>query len=1443
MDKENSEKISQHHSDEQRSVETVLERIGTKGTYGETTANAVDVDAAIGEYQELKRELSRISRRSTHASKVEEGEVTREEFNLDEFLHGMNNDAQQAGITPKHLGLVWKDLTVEGLGADAHTIRDNWSDLCAVFKVWKLFGFGKKGSKKTILRNLNGFCKDGEMLLVLGRPGAGCTSLLKVLANVRGSFTHIGGEVSYGGIDHKTFANHFRGQAVYNEEEDQHYPTLTTRQTLQFALRCKTPGERLPDESKGDFVEKIIYLLGNMLGLTRQMPTMVGNAFVRGLSGGERKRLSIAEVMTTQSSINCWDCSTRGLDAASALDYVRALRVMTDVFNKTTVATLYQASNSIFTLFDKVLLLDDGYCIYFGPVEEAKSYFEDLGFYCPPRKSLPDFLTGLCNPVEREIKPGYESSAPQHASEFQTRFYESNIYKRMMVELEEYEQKIAYENPAEKFKEAVAAEHQKGAPKRSPYTASFWQQVKALTVRQYHLLIKDRHALISRYSTILIQGLITASCFYKLPTTGTGAFSRGGALFFATLFNSLISQTEMVNFLTGKPILAKQKHFAMFRPSAFYIAQVIMDVPYAVVQVVLFALCTYFMMGLNLDAGRFFTFCVILFFINMMMNGFFRFCGAIGRNFYLGTEIAGIFLVSMMTYTGYVIPYKSMHPWLYWIYWINPLGYGYKALIINEMKGQIYSCDGQGNAVPYGPGYDDWAHKVCTMKGGTPGESFVRGDDYLREALSYEPSQLWAPYFVAVVAFFLFFTALTAGCMEWIDVNKGGALTKLYVPGKAPKPRTDEEEDERRRRQQDVTNKMEGLSTGTTFSWHHVHYEVPFKGGPLHLLNDISGIVKPGHLTALMGSSGAGKTTLLDVLAKRKTIGKVDGRVYLNNEALMSDFERITGYCEQMDIHQPAVTVREAMRFSAYLRQEESVPKAEKDDYVEQILTLLEMEDIADAQIGDVDQGVGISVEERKRLTIGMELVAKPKLLFLDEPTSGLDAQSSFNIVRFIRKLADCGWPVLCTIHQPSSILFEHFDHLLLLVRGGRTAYYGEIGKDAQTMINYFESNGGPTCSPDANPAEYILEVVGAGTAGKATRDWADIWANSPEAKALEEELEEIHQHAETKPTRESLMYATSFWTQFWLVFKRINVAYWRSPEYNIGRFITLEAIALITGFTYWKMSYTTSDMQNRLFFMLSTFIMANILIILTQPKFMTERLYFRREYASRYYGWFPFSLAAILVEIPYILVLCAFYMFGFYWTAGLVNTSEACGYFYLMFIFFVCWAVTLGFVIAAFSEHPTMAAVINPLFISMLILFAGMMQSPDAMPDFWSSWMYWVDPFHYYLEGLTTNEMEHLPVVCKDLDLVKFTPPANQTCGEYTANFFAGGATGYITDESATDLCHYCQYSSGAEYYETIYQWDGKKKWRNLGIMICYFAFNVLVFIALCFWKKKGRR
>ncbi|CEP18981.1 hypothetical protein [Parasitella parasitica] len=1405
-----------------------LSHTRSQGGYGESNGNAVDIQVALEEYRSVQREFSRQSKRTT------EGDVEKAEengFDLTEYLANQHDQLNSAGLKPKNMGVMWRGLTVEGVGADARSIATNWSVLAKAAQFWEWTKH--KGTDFTILHDNNGFCKSGEMLLVLGRPGSGCSTLLRVLANMRTSYTNVKGDVTYGGIDAHDFGKHFKGEVCYNEEEDLHYPTLTTEQTLRFALKNKTPGTRIPGESKQDFINSVLYLLGNMLGLTKQMKTMVGNAFVRGLSGGERKRLSIAEQMTTHSSINCWDCSTRGLDASSALDYVRSLRIMTDIMQKTTISTLYQASDSIFDLFDKVMVLDEGRCIYFGPSSEAKSYFTDMGFYCPPRKSIPDFLTGLCNIDERQVQSGFENQVPVNACQFEKIYKESYMFEKMMTECEAYEKEINQDKPAETFREAFKQAH------NTPAVVSYYDQLKALTVRQFQLIWGDKYSVFVRYGDVVVKGLITASVFFMMPLDGSGAFARGGAFLFSIIFNAFIAQSELPAFMQGRRVLEKHKHFAMYHPSAFYLAQVIVDVPLAIIQAVLFEVCIYFLMGLSLDAGKFFTLFVNLIAITLCMNGFFRFLGAVSPNFFVASQLSSFAFVALLINSGYQLPYPDMHPWFMWIYWINPIAYSYKSMLSTELRGAKFDCN-DANGVPYGPGYTDPAYRSCILPGAQPGASFVLGDDYLVQQYEYYTWQIWIN-FVAVVLFFVLFTVLTALCMEYIDLKQGGTITKVYKKGASPVVESTEKQLAREMTKEE--QKLEDVTEGTTFSWHHINYTVPVKGGTRQLLDDVAGIVKPGHLTALMGSSGAGKTTLLDVLARRKTIGSIEGSIYLNGENLANDFERLTGYCEQMDVHNPNATVREALQFSAYLRQPASIPKEEKDAYVEQILDLLEMKKIGDALVGDLEEGTGISVEERKRLTIAVELVGKPKFLFLDEPTSGLDAQSSYNIVRFIRKLADAGWPVLCTIHQPSATLFEHFDHLLLLMRGGKTAYFGEIGKDSRIMIDYFESNGGPTCSPEANPAEYILECVGAGTAGKVTQDWAQIWAKSPEAAALEDELEALHTSVDHTVNRKVKTYAQTFWLQLYFVFKRMSLSWWRSPSYNVGRLLNVVFIGLITGFTFWKVGSNVSDMQNRMFGLLTSMFMGNTVIILVQPRYMQERTWFRREYASKYYGWSPFALSCILVEVPYLVFLSAVFLICYYWTTGLQNLSERVGYFYMQFVVYMFHSISFGYAIAAFCESPTMAAILNPFFSTFMYLFSGLFISPKAMPKFWSSWMYWLDPYHYFIEGLVTNGLDGVPVVCTENSFIKIKPPPGETCGDYMADFFADGGLGYIANPNSTDYCDYCQYSIGNDYYETNIGWSFSNRWRNFGLLWLYTAFNILLFVIFVYLFRKQKR
>ena len=302
-----------------------------------------------------------------------------------------------------------------------------------------------------------------------------------------------------------------------------------------------------------------------------------------------------------------------------------------------------------------------------------------------------------------------------------------------------------------------------------------------------------------------------------------------------------------------------------------------------------------------------------------------------------------------------------------------------------------------------------------------------------------------------------------------------------------------------------------------------------------------------------MGASGAGKTTLLDVLASRVTMGVVTGQMLVDGRQRDSGFQRKTGYVQQQDLHLSTSTVREALNFSALLRQPKTTPKAEKLAYVDEVIKVLEMDAYADAVVGV--PGEGLNVEQRKRLTIGVELAAKPALLlFLDEPTSGLDSQTAWAICQLLRKLANNGQAILCTIHQPSAILFQEFDRLLFLAYGGKTVYFGDIGQKSQTLTSYFERNGSRKCGEYENPAEWMLDVIGAAPGSQNTIEWPEVWWDSPEKQQIKEQLKEMkaslsQKHVEQDPTalRE---FAEPLPFQLFLVTKRVFEQYWRTPSY-----------------------------------------------------------------------------------------------------------------------------------------------------------------------------------------------------------------------------------------------------------------------------------------------------
>ena len=800
---------------------------------------------------------------------------------------------------------------------------------------------------------------------------------------------------------------------------------------------------------------------------------------------------------------------------------------------------------------------------------------------------------------------------------------------------------------------------------------------------------------------------------------------------------------------------------------------------------------------------------------------------------------------------------------------INPVQYGFESLMANEFYNLDLACV-VPDLVPAVGGHP--GHQSCTLTGSLPDSTRVNGANYILTAFTYTRSHLWRNFGI-IVAFFLFFLALTMFGMETAKPNAGGGAVTIFKRGQVPKKIEESIETGGRAPYDEEAGKPDTLpgnglsekttssnsnseddihkvSTGaiakneTVFTYQNVNYTIPYEGGERKLLSDVQGYVRPGKLTALMGASGAGKTTLLNTLAQRTNFGTVTGDFLVDGRPLPQSFQRATGYAEQMDIHEPTATVQEALRFSALLRQPKEVPVEEKYEYCERIIDLLEMRDIAGATIGKI--GSGLNQEQRKRLTIGVELASKPELLmFLDEPTSGLDSGAAFNIVRFLTKLSAAGQAILCTIHQPSSVLFEHFDELLLLKSGGKVVYHGPLGHDSRTMIDYFEANGAKKCEDNANPAEYMLEAIGAGNPDYRGQDWAEVWANSLEHQERSNEIAsmiESRNHAEVSQSlKDDRTYAMPLSAQTLAVVRRRFIAYWRTPEYIIGKFSLHIITGLFNTFTFYHIGLGTIDYQSRLFSIFMTLTISPPLIQQLQPKFLEFRNIFQsRENNSKIYSWFAFTVAAVLVEIPYSLVAGSVYFCCWWFGAvGRDVSGFASGFTYLCVLLFELFYVGFGQAIAAFAPNELLASLLVPIFFLFVVSFCGIVVPYAALPYFWRRWMYWLSPFHYLLEAFLAVAVHGKQVVCQTNEFAVFSPPSGMSCQAYTRPQIEAMG-GYVQTASNGD-CQLCAYRTGDEFARTFNVYYSHI-WRDFGIMIAFIMFNFGVVFVSTYLRFNGR-
>ncbi|KAM3282857.1 pleiotropic drug resistance protein 2-like [Capsicum chacoense] len=1215
-----------------------------------------------------------------------------------------------------------------------------------------------------ILRDVNGIVRPSRMTLLLGPPGSGKTTLLKALAGVLDKDLRVNGRISYCGRELSDFIP--QRTCAYISQHDIHHGEMTVRETLDFAGRCLGVGTRYdlltelsrrekdagikPDPAIDAFMKATAvvgqesslvtdYVL-KILGMDICSDIMVGDEMRRGISGGQKKRLTTGEMLVGPAKIFFMDEISTGLDSSTTFQIVKFMRQMVHIMDVTMIISLLQPAPETYDLFDDIILLSEGKIVYQGPRENVLEFFESVGFKCPERKGVADFLQEVTSLKDQEQYWFRKNEPYQYISvaEFTERFSNFHVGQQLFNDLGvPYDKSKAH--PA-----ALVTEK---------YGISNMELLKACLSREWLLMKRNSFLYIFKTFQITVMSIIAFTVFFRTEMK-TGQIADGGK-FYGALFFSLINvmfngTAELALTVFRLPVFFKQRDSLFYPAWAFALPIWLLRIPLSFMESLIWIVLTYYTIGFAPDATRFFRQFLVFFALHQSALSLFRFVGALGRTQVVAGTFATFTILIVFVLGGFIVAKDDLEPWISWGYYISPMTYGQNALAINEF------LDERWNTPNNDPRFSE----------PTVGKVLLKA-----RSMYTEDRVFW----FCVVALFAF-SFLFNFCF---------ILTLTYINpfGDSRSVISDDDKSKKKKRMQwssastapmtegiimDVRNtnnssieeaKRRGMVLPfqpLSLAFNHINYYVDMPAEMkaqgvdetrLQLLRDVSGAFRPGVLTALVGVSGAGKTTLMDVLAGRKTEGSIEGSINISGYPKnQSTFARISGYCEQNDIHSPHVTVYESLVYSAWLRLSPDVKEHTRKNFVEEIMELVELNPLRDSLVGlpGVD---GLSTEQRKRLTIAVELVANPSIIFMDEPTSGLDARAAAIVMRTVRNTVDTGRTVVCTIHQPSIDIFEAFDELLLMKRGGQVIYAGPLGHHSHLLIEYFQSIPGiPEIKEGYNPATWMLDISAPAVETQLQVDFADIYANSDLYRRNQELIKELSTPAPgSKDLHFPTEYSQSFFEQCKACFWKQHLSYWRHPQYNAVRFAMTTMIGVIFGIIFWNKGNQLSKLQDLLNIVGAMYAAVMFLggtnTSAVQSVVSVERTVFYREKAAGMYSALPYAFAQVAIETIYVAIqtlvysLILYAMIGFHWTVG--------KFFLFYFFVFMCFVyfTMYGMMLVALTPNYHIAAIVMSFFLSFWNLFSGFLIPRTQIPIWWR-WYYWGSPVAWTIYGLVTSQV-----------------------------------------------------------------------------------------------------
>ncbi|KAM3202019.1 pleiotropic drug resistance protein 2 [Capsicum annuum] len=1283
----------------------------------------------------------------------------------EKFLRRLRSRTDRVGIEIPKIEVRYQNLSVEG---DAYVgrralptlLNSTLNTIEAALGLINLSPSKKRVVK--ILEDVSGIIRPSRMTLLLGPPGSGKTTLLKALAGKSEDDLRVKGKITYCGHEFHEFVP--QRTSAYISQHDLHHGEMTVRETLDFAGRCLGVGTRydllvelsrrekeagiMPDPQIDAFMKATAmegqetslitdYVL-KILGLDICADIMVGDDMRRGISGGQKKRVTTGEMLVGPAKAFFMDEISKGLDSSTTYQIVKFMRQMVHVNDITMVISLLQPDPETFDLFDDVILLSEGQIVYQGPRENVLEFFEYMGFRCPERKGIADFLVEVTSKKDQEqywfrnSRPYVYISVPEFAESFNS----FQIGEQIIVELT---------FPYDKFSVHRAA------LVKNKYGISNLELFKACFSREW--LLMKRSSFLYIFKTVQITIMATIALTVFLRTQMKAGNVRDSAKFWGALFFSLINvmfngMQELAMTVFRLPVFFKQRDSLFYPAWAFALPIWVLKIPISLMESSIWIILTYYTIGFAPAASRFFKQLLAFVGVHQMALSLFRFIAAAGRTQVVANTLGTFTLLLVFILGGFIVSKDDIQDWMIWGYYVSPMMYGQNAIAINEFLDDRWSAPTNGSQA-------------------TVGKTLLHDRGLFT-------TETW--YWICIVALFgfsllfnvLFIAALTflnpLGDTKGVSVeddnkNDSRPQVKATIGGIQMGARTCYQANTcsvvplpNNKSRKRMVLPFQPLS----LSFNHVNYYVDMPAemktqgieeDRLQLLRDVSGAFRPGILTALVGVSGAGKTTLMDVLAGRKTGGYIEGSIKISGYPKnQTTFARVSGYCEQNDIHSPYVTIYESLLYSAWLRLPSDVKTETRKMFVEEVMELVELKPLRNALVGlpGVD---GLSTEQRKRLTTAVELVANPSIIFMDEPTSGLDARAAAIVMRTVRKTVDTGRTVVCTIHQPSIDIFEAFDELLLMKRGGQVIYAGSLGARSQTMVEYFEAiQGVPKIRECDNPATWMLDVSSSSMEAKLDVDFADVYAKSDLYQRNQQLIEELSTPApRSKDLYFPTQYSQSFITQCKACFWKQHWSYWRNSQYNAIRFFMTVIIGIMFGVIFWNKGNQIYRQQDLLNLLGATYAAVMFLgatnASAVQSVVAVERTVFYRERAAGMYSELPYAFAQVAIETIYVAVqtfiysLLLFSMIGYQWTAA--------KFFYFYYFIFMCFTYfsMYGMMVVALTPGYQIAAIVMSFFLSFWNLFSGFLVPRPLIPVWWR-WYYWGSPVAWTIYGIFASQV-----------------------------------------------------------------------------------------------------